>query len=296
MNQTIDFSIIIPTFRRHDSLRECLESISAIQYDRDRYEVIVVDDGSGHPPDEVVPDFKDRVNIRLLIEQHSGPASARNKGAACANGKFLVFIDDDCRLTPDWLSKIKGVMEYHQGSAVGGHTVNALRENVYSAASQTLIDYLYRYYNADHDRALFLTSNNVAFPAQKFREIGGFDTSFPLSAGEDRELCDRWRQTNNKITYAPHATVFHAHHLNFTRFLRQHFNYGRGARHYHQVRAARNSERVRLEPLSFYAGLIKFPFEQHRGLKGLAVSSLMLLSQVANAAGFFWAKRKLSRN
>ena len=77
--------------------------MTRLGYPQDRFEVIVVDDGSEPPMDSVVSFFRDRLELVLLSQANSGPAAARNTGAAQAKGKFLAFTDDDCTPAPDWL-------------------------------------------------------------------------------------------------------------------------------------------------------------------------------------------------
>jgi len=103
-----------------------------------------------------------------------------------------VFTDDDCTVAPDWLQTLEIQFKKTPDCLIGDRTINAVPNNIYSTASQELINYLYSYYNAIDNRAKFFTSNNFALPTNSFQKIGGFDTSFFLAAGEDREFCDRW--------------------------------------------------------------------------------------------------------
>ena len=97
------FSIIIPTYQRPTQLAVCLRSLTGLNYPRERFEVIVVDDGSTTPLDAVVASVRDSLNVMLTRQDNGGPAAARNTGAARARGTFLAFTDDDCTPTPDWL-------------------------------------------------------------------------------------------------------------------------------------------------------------------------------------------------
>lgn len=119
-----------------------------------------------------------------------------------------------------------------------------------------------------------------------------FDTSFPLAAGEDREFCDRWLQQGLPMAYAPEARVDHSHHLSLRRFWRQRFNYGRGAYCFHQVRARRAAEQVKVEPLEFYWQLLTYPLARQHQIQGMLLSGLLFVSQVANVAGFFWERNQ----
>jgi GT2 family glycosyltransferase len=86
---------------------------------------------------------------------------------------------------------------------LGGRALNALPDNLFSTTSQLMTDAVYAYYNDDPRQAHFFTTNNLALPADRFRAIGGFDTTFPLAASEDREFCDRWLHHGYQMTYAP---------------------------------------------------------------------------------------------
>lgn len=284
------FSVIIPTYARPERLKNCLQSLTQLDYPGDRFEVIVVDDGSPTPMESVVAPFREKLHLTLIRQANAGPAKARNAGAEQANGKFLAFTDDDCTPTSDWLKTLESRFETAPDCIVGGRTLNALPNNLYSTASQVLIDYLYKYYSVEGDRSSFFASNNIALPAERFRSLGGFDTSFPLAAGEDREFCDRWLYHGYPMLYAPEVQVYHAHSLTLTKFWRQHFNYGRGAFCFHQSRARRNVEQIKVEPLSFYFNLLTYPLSQTNPVQGSLISVLFFLSQLANITGFFWER------
>jgi len=289
------FSIIIPTYKRPRQVAACMQSLVELDYSPDCFEVIVVDDGGETPLDEVAASSGDRLDVRLLRQPNSGPATARNTGAARAKGEFLAFTDDDCRPAPDWLKSLAVRFGKDPDCVIGGRTINALPDNPYSSASQLLIDYLYSYYNADPYRARFLASSNLGMAADRFRAIGGFDTTFPRAAGEDREFCDRWLSQGFRIIYASEVIVHHAHPLTFRTFWRQHFWYGRGAFAFHRIRARRGLGRVKVEPVSFYRNLLRYPFLHERGIKALLLGSLLIGAQVANAAGFFVERMKGKR-
>jgi GT2 family glycosyltransferase len=284
------FSIIVPTYDRPGQLATCLHSLSRLDYRRDRFQVIVVDDGSKIPLEVAVASFNDRLDVTLLTQPQAGPATARNTGVARAKGDFLVFTDDDCAPTPDWLRKLAACFGAAPDRGIVGRTLNTLPDNLYSTASQLLIDYLCAYYNADPNQAHFITSNNLAVPADSFHAIGGFDMTFPRAGGEDREFCDRWLHHGYRMTYAKEVLVYHNHGFTFHAFWRQHFNYGRGAFRFHHLRAQRGSERIRLEPFSFYQNLLRYPLSQAPGWRALLFAVLLVVSQAANAAGFFWEK------
>ena len=289
------FSVIVPTYNRLSQLTLCLQSLANLRYPTDRYEVIIVDDGGSVAIDPVVASFNERLDVTLIRQENAGPATARNTGAKHAKGDFLAFTDDDSAPAPDWLLMFAEQFAVTPNHLIGGRTLNALPKNLYSVASQQLIAYLYDYYNSkakdqNATPAVFFTSNNLAIPTKSFHSVGGFDITFPLAAGEDRELCDRWLYFGHKMTYVPQAIMYHAHAMTLRSFWCQHFNYGRGAFYFHQKRGNRNQDRIKVEPLGFYLNLLSYPFSKSYSLRGIVLVLLLLCSQIANVLGYFWEK------
>jgi glycosyltransferase involved in cell wall biosynthesis len=283
-------SIIIPTCNRPKQILSCIESIAALRSPKGTLQVIVVDDGSNPPCEAMVRSFQDRLDIDYFYQKNNGPASARNKGAAHAGAPFLVFLDDDCTLPSDWISAVQ--RHIRAEVILGGRTVNCLTDNLYASTSQVLIDTLYAYYNRRNSKAVFLASNNIIIPKKIFHELKGFCTYFTNAAAEDRDLCDRLIQSGYTLQFVPDITVNHQHDLTFKSFFKQHFSYGCGAWVYHRLRAHRGGKRIRLEPLRFYLGIVSKPFKTRQSKQRLEMSLLLIISQVANIAGYFWSQFK----
>lgn len=281
------FSIVIATYNRPSELGGCLETLKLLDYPRDCFEIIVVDDGSRKPLETLVESFRQHVQIKLIRQANAGCGAARNAGAKQARGKYLAFTDDDCAHSSDWLKTLAARFAQKQDAMIGGRTVNLLNDNPYSAASQLIMDYLFNHYNARPERARYL--NSIAVPAKAFHDLGGFDASFSMSA-EDRDFCDRWLSAGNEIIYAPEMLVFHAHHLTLRTFYRQHFNYGRGAFHFHRSRAQQFPGGKSRQPLSFYLKLLGYPFSQNTARRAHILTPLILLSQIAVSCG--WLREK----
>jgi len=294
MKSVPTFSIIIPTFRRPKQLTDCLTAVAALEYRPDRFEVIIVDDGSPEPLDAIVRPFRDRLDVSLIRKTNSGPGSARNVGATVARGKFFAFTDDDCSPASDWLQKLEGGFCKDARRLIGGRVVNMLSHNLYSTTSQIIVDIAYAYYNRNPEDARFFASNNIAVPAAPFWELGGFDGNFRV-ASEDREFCDRWVHGGYKMSYAPDAVVFHAHSLTLRSFCQQHFNYGRGAGQFHRVRTLRGSGRL-VRELKFHAHflqLLRKPLSHLPRERALPICALLVLWQLVNAAGFLYETGRL---
>lgn len=279
------FSVIVPTRDRPRRLERCLASLAALRPPPGGYEVLVVDDGSRRSPAALVEALPPQLDARLLRQDRGGPARARNRGVAEARGEVLAFTDDDCTADPGWLQAFAAGSATGGDGGFGGRTINRIDSNLYATASQLLIDHLFGYYNQVPGRVPIFLSNNLALPRETFERLGGFDESFRRAGGEDRELCDRWTREGHGLSYAPDAVIHHHHDLTLTGYLRQQFNYGRGARRYHEIRIGAGLERPPVEPWPFYLELLRSPYRRGASRR-LQLSTLLVLSQVANVTGY----------
>lgn len=278
-------SIVIPTRSRPERLRACLGGITSLEYRHSDLEVIVVNDGGQESLEPVVSPFRARLALSLVELDGAGPGAARNAGSAAARGRFLAFIDDDCVPAPEWLSALLEQLEAHPDLLLGGRVVNALPGNPYSTASQLIATYVFEYYRGGQSREMFFTTNNFALLAERFRELSGFDTTIPSHTAEDKEFCDRWRARGYPMASVPGAVVYHAHELTLSRFLLQHYNYGRGILAFRLLRRRRGAKALIPEPLTFYRNLVLSP-TRDPGLRNRWRYVLLLIaSQVATMAG-----------
>ncbi len=280
-------SVIVPTYRRPASLARCLEHLARADYPKDRYEVVVVDDGGEIDLGWVCARFGESLAVRLLRQANRGAAAARNQGAAVARGDVLLFTDDDCLVRAGWIRAFVDAMRQSPDALVGGRTVNALAENPFASASQLLVNRLCT--PGDGVGPLFVNGNNMATSRAAFESAGGFDSTFRTSAGEDRELSTRFQGLGRPLVFSHDAVVEHANPLTFGAFLRQHLNFGRAA---FRLRV-HPSPRTGAPPLGgpgFYLGLLLIPVEpdgsRRRWLRVARVRGLLAVAQVTNAAGF----------
>jgi len=250
------------------------------------FEVIVVDDGGHAALDPTVAGFRYRLNLTLLKQANTGPAGARNHGAAHAEGEYLAFTDDDCLPDPRWLDALaRGFKDSHR-SICGGKAINALRENPYSTATQLLVDYLYEHYSPIETLGAFFPTNNFALPRQSFLEMGGFDST--LRFGEDRDFCYRWACLGYPFVFVPDAVVYHAHGLNLFSCLKLHFSYGGGTFQFRRRCSTKGLTPVKLSPLSWYIDLVLSGIRKEKNCRGLLHTLLLAAIQGACTAGFFW--------
>ena len=191
---------------------------------------------------------------------------------------------DDCAPASDWLQQLAVVFAKHPDCAIGGRTENALLKNPYSTASELLIHYLYIYYDKHNGEGRFFTANNLSMPKTHFLTIGGFDTTIPF-AGGDRNICNLWLHHGYSLVYAPEIRIYHYHEHTLSSFCRQHFSHGCGAYHFRHLHIQRGQRRITFEPFSFYSNLLKYPFSKMKNRQAVLLSALILISQIANAAG-----------
>ena len=248
-------------------------------------EVIVVNDGGEPEICEFAMHGADGIEIQWIhLPRVEGPASARNHGAARARGTYLAFLDDDCRPNPNWLKGMESALSSDQDCAAGGLLANAKGSGLYAAASHAVLMTAYRHHNPDGGEATFFVTANLAVPADRFREIGGFNPR--LRASEDREFCERWIWNGYCLVTAAGAVVEHDQQMTFPGFWKRHVLYGKGAYRFRKIKAERTNTAIRLEPLAFYGALVTAPFREGFHFWTLWISLLVVISQVASTVGF----------
>jgi GT2 family glycosyltransferase len=273
-------SVVVPTKGRPEYLERCLAALANTDYPLEQLEVVVVNDGGGPRVARVARSVSGDLPVRLESPNRSGPSAARNAGAFSARGRFVAFTDDDCEPAAGWLAALARALEANDGAAIGGRTVNGAPRNGPAAATQMVVDSVHAHFNRDSAAPRFFASYNLAFPADAFRALGGFDERFRYA--EDREMCERWLGAGRRFAYAPDALVRHVRTLTLRAFLGQHYGYGRGAWAFGRGRATAGADhRGVLRELARRAASPAGPEGQR-----IAAAGYVALSQIATAAGF----------
>ena len=124
-------SVVIPTRDRPDDLARVLQALETQDYPRDRFEVIVCDDGSIADIGAVVRHFANRlVAIRYVRQEPRGPAAARNLGIRNARAQIVAMTDSDTRPDRGWLSAIARAFASHpEAAGVEGRSRQTIPEN-----------------------------------------------------------------------------------------------------------------------------------------------------------------------
>ena len=168
-------SVIIPTYHRKEWLREALNSLARQTYPSDRFEVIVVDDGSTDRTQEIAA-LTLPFTLRYFWQSNQGDASARNLGARQSRAEILVFLDDDIVVEPDYLTYLIRAHDGHQNRIVVG-TMNLWPDEV-TPLSQTLYAQLEPNHNPPIVDVMFpdVCSNNMSLRREAYFKIGMMDS------------------------------------------------------------------------------------------------------------------------
>ena len=204
------FSVVIPTYNRLPILQKCLRALEEqfIEPPVERYEVVVVDDGSS---DDTVPWLRAHAaalpHVRLICQEHGGPAEGRNRGVEEACGDVIVFIDSDLVVTPTFLvchARALAAAWRRRGDHLCftyGAVVNTANFDVPTSEPHKLTDLSWAYF----------ATGNVAIDRGVLERAGLFDTGFHLYGWEDLELGERLRQLGVVLVRAPEAVGYHWH-------------------------------------------------------------------------------------
>lgn len=197
-------SVIVPVFNDTSGLRRCLEALDGQTLPKDRFEVLVVDNGSHPPLAHVVAPFR---FARCLVEARRGSYAARNAGVQHATGELLAFTDADCQPAPDWLEELVRIFEGdgHVGAIGGCIEVRVSSERRLAELYELVLTPFPQ--EQFVEREGFAATANLAVRNSTFRVVGPFDEGL-LSSG-DREWGNRLIAAGYELRYAAECIVVH---------------------------------------------------------------------------------------
>lgn len=228
MYEIIEVSIIIPTFNDLDKLQRALHSIEELDFPAEKFEVIVVDDGSVDETGEYVKGVASRtkINLRYVYQENRGPAAARNNGIRVARGEYLLIIDADCFVDRNILNRY---LTHFPDETVGGVGGNVLPDE-----KNLITDYLdyigvWRPENGAGGISYLVTAN-AFFSKAAVIKAGFFDEAFRHPGGEEPELCYRMLKKGYRFKYDQNAVVIHSHRTTIKSMIRMFYFHGKGNR------------------------------------------------------------------
>lgn len=221
-------SVVIPTYRRLDRLRLTLSAMELQTLPHAEFEVIVSDDGSGDGTYEAVQDYaaSSPLRLKVITGPNTGPAGARNRGIALAQGEWVAMTDDDCVPEPDWLSQLVAYISVHaEVGAIGGGVVR-YRDTVISR----YVDWTRVMFPpiGANGRVGYLVTANAAVLNEHLSRVNGFDENYKWPGGEDPDLSYRLRDMGVVLGYAPLAMVRHMHRETIKGTYRMFWHHGLG--------------------------------------------------------------------
>ena len=203
-------SVVIPTYNRLPILEKCLRALESqtLHGALDGFEVVVVDDGSTDGTVDWLQQHREQFpHVRLIQQEHGGPAEGRNRGVHQANGDVIVFIDSDLVVTETFLASHARALERswrHRGNRLSftyGAVVNTANFENPTEERHKLRDLSWAYF----------ATGNVAIDRGVLEASGLFDTGFRLYGWEDLELGERLRRMGVELVRCPDAVGYHWH-------------------------------------------------------------------------------------
>ena len=239
-------TVAVCTRDRPGPLAECLQALRAVDYPRDAYEVVVVDNA---PSTEATAELLrgEHTWARYVREPRPGLDWARNRAIAEARGEIIAYTDDDVIVAADWLQGYaRGFAEAPDAGCITGlvipHSLDTEAEQLFEryggfgrgwARRWTAYGYhLPPGTPNHHGPGQFGTGANMAFRRAVLDEIGGFDPALDVgtatNGGGDLEMYFRVVQEGHVIVYDPRIAVRHQHRTDVPGLYRQIRDWGKG--------------------------------------------------------------------
>ena len=203
-------SVVIPTYNRLPILEKCLRALESQRLSDalEGFEVVVVDDGSTDGTVDWLLHRQDEFpHVRLVQQEHGGPAEGRNRGVQHARGDVIVFIDSDLVVTEGFLVCHAQALQrswQQRGDRLCftyGAVVNTADFEDPTRERHKIRDLSWAYF----------ATGNVAIDREVLEASGLFDTGFRLYGWEDLELGERLRRMGVVLVRCPEAVGYHWH-------------------------------------------------------------------------------------
>jgi glycosyltransferase involved in cell wall biosynthesis len=248
------FSIIIPVYNRPNEIGDLLESLT-LQVNKD-FEVIVIEDGSKFPSEQIVTRYQEKLQISYYYQENKGQGFARNLGLSCAKGNYFVFFDSDCIIPKQYLALLyhalnERKLDAHGGPDDAGEDFTPLQKAMNFSMTSFWTTGGIR--GKLKDPAKYQARGyNMGFSRKVYQEVGGF---IDPNMAEDIELSIRIKKAGFKLELVKEAYVFHRRKNTYISFLRQSFQFGRNRIHVGRFHPEA-VQAVHLLPLGFLLGSI----------------------------------------
>lgn len=229
--QTISLDFIIPVYNRPEEVLELFESL-ILQTDQD-FSIVIVEDGSTVNCKEVIEQFQGQLNIQYYYKENTGPGLSRNYGVERSNADYVIFVDSDCILPPQYVEVIRRNLRERKIDCFGGpdaahESFSDLQKAINYAMTSFLTtggirgssEKLGKY----HPRSF-----NMGFTKEVYQKTGGFPTirfAPAKAAGEDMDLSIQIIKSGFKTVLIPEAYVYHKRRTNWSQFFKQVYNFG----------------------------------------------------------------------
>lgn len=233
MSKLPSVSIMIPTYNRKSVLVEALLSLNKIDYPKNLFEVVVINDGSTDGTQEVVETIREKLHydFKFFNEKRGGISHAKNVAIKKSRGEIIVSTDDDCLFEKTWIKKLIAPLNNPQFGAVGGPDRAIRNENILAKS----IDFAFSSFIGSggiHGRFLkvklghvYPPGCNMAFRREVVKKIGFFDEN--LAPGEDTDYNHRIEKAGFKLSHVPSAFVWHRPRNSIKRFIPYIYKRGR---------------------------------------------------------------------
>lgn len=222
----LEFSIVIPVFNRPDELDELLESIVAQNYE-EKFEVIVVDDGSNTSYNELINIYEKQLDLKYCFKKNSGPGDSRNYGIKRAKGNYFILLDSDCLLPENYLSVVAEALSNRYVDAYGGpDKAHPSFNHLQKAINYSMTSYLSTggLRGTESSEGEFqLRSFNMGFSKMTFLKTKGFSKQ---RIGEDIDFSLRVKDLGFRTRLIPEAFVYHKRRTSLSDFFKQTRNFG----------------------------------------------------------------------
>jgi GT2 family glycosyltransferase/2-polyprenyl-3-methyl-5-hydroxy-6-metoxy-1,4-benzoquinol methylase len=213
----IIISIVIPVYNKVDYTYNCLKSIAKSSDTRLSYEVIVVDNASSDATPKLLK--KTKGVVAIINKENKGFVEACNIGAGHAKGQYILFLNNDTKVTPQWLDRMLEPFKADEKVGITGAKLVYPDGSLQEAGNIIWQDASGWYYGRGDNPDLpeysyikevdYCSGACLMISKMLWEKTGGFDKRYAPAYYEDTDLCFTVRKMGYKVIFQPEAKVIH---------------------------------------------------------------------------------------
>lgn len=198
-------SVVIPAYNEEENIKDCVESVLRLNYPKEKFEIIFVDDGSTDKTLEILKRYK---NIKVLKQNHLGKVEALNYGILNSSHEIILTIDADTTLHKDCLRElVKPLSDASVGATTGNNNVRNKGSlvSIFQSIEYHFSNLIRNSFSTTFNNGIWFSGSIACYKKFVLKKVGYFKKD---TQAEDQDIALEFKRSGFKALNVPTATAY----------------------------------------------------------------------------------------